>query len=440
MTDDHNPDADLLPPAVARAAEQHRPDYTPTPRGPWSHLSADELAAIAADDDAGPELDPDDQAALDAWMDSLVTPAADAPPPAREASADERASQPGGPLRTRLINGVDILNLPEPVYLVDGIIQAQAITTLVGPPGCGKTFLGLDLALSTLAGASHWQGRKLTADPTRSVMWLAGEGLHEAGKRARAWCAHHGIDPDDILPRLWVLDGGLALQDPTQAALLIEMVADVDPQLVIVDTLARHMVGGEENGGKDMGLAVDAAERIAQLDAAVILVHHTGKDVSKGGRGHTSLLGGIRSELTVSGGDGWLHVKHTKSNNGALDHGWDAQLTPAGTDPKTGGHLSMVPVVASGPPKVRTADDTDRMDRVLDALMDLDTGDGVTHTDWKREALSVHPDGRPGVTDHYFRRAIKILQDEHKVMKQGNTGAGQRGRWYWVDPEPQLDI
>ena len=46
---------------------------------------------------------------------------------------------------------------------------------IFGPPGCGKAFLALDLAMATLTGRD-WGGRKTTTDPARSVLWLAGEG------------------------------------------------------------------------------------------------------------------------------------------------------------------------------------------------------------------------------------------------------------------------
>jgi len=426
MTYDADADANDLPPAVARAAEQWRPDYEPPPppSGGWT---PDELAEIARDLDAGPDLDPDERAALDAWLDSLTN--ADAP---REPSADERATLPGGTLRDRLVSGVDILNIPEPVWMVDGVLPGQAITTLIGAPGCGKSFLALDLALSVLTNRP-WQGRKMTADPTRSVLWLAGEGLHEVGKRTRAWCAHYDENADKVVSRLHVLHGGLAMQNPQDAAALIALVADLNPQLIVIDTLARHLVGGEENSGTDMSQLVDTAERLAQLDSAVLMVHHTGKDVSKGGRGHSSLLGAIRSELTVKGSDGTILVSHTKSNNSATDHGWHSQLTPAGIDPTTGGTLSMVPVVTSGPPPAAKAGAA--VDLMLDALDMLDHGEGVTYTKWRTTCVDPDDETQPTISGSAFDHTLRMLRDNHPRVAKEN---GKNGRWHYVPETPNV--
>ena len=51
-----------------------------------------------------------------------------------------------------------------------------------------------------------------------------------------------------------------------------------EPKLIIFDTLARCMVGGDENSPLDMGRAVAAADRVrVETGAAVLLVHHPTK-------------------------------------------------------------------------------------------------------------------------------------------------------------------
>ena len=63
------------------------------------------------------------------------------------------------------------------------------------------------------------------------------------------------------------------------------------PSLIIFDTLARSMLG-DENSTADMGKVVIAAGKIAeQTGAQVLIVHHTGKDESRGARGAIALTG-----------------------------------------------------------------------------------------------------------------------------------------------------
>src|SRR5262249_42278218 len=76
------------------------------------------------------------------------------------------------------------------------------------------------------------------------------------------------------------------------------------PKLIILDTLARCLVGGDEDSAKDMGLFIEAADRIRQkLNATVLILHHP---VKKGGRerGSGALLAGVETmmSLTDSGG------------------------------------------------------------------------------------------------------------------------------------------
>jgi hypothetical protein len=73
-----------------------------------------------------------------------------------------------------------------------------------------------------------------------------------------------------------------------------------DAALIVVDTLAVTFGGGNENAPEDMGQYVANMKRImAESGAAVLVVHHCGKDEAKGMRGHSSLLGALDGELIV---------------------------------------------------------------------------------------------------------------------------------------------
>ena len=66
----------------------------------------------------------------------------------------------------------------------------------------------------------------------------------------------------------------------------------VPPKLIILDTLSRVFGGGDENSPKDMGEFVGLVDFIRHATEATIrVVHHTGKNLSKGERGSTVLRG-----------------------------------------------------------------------------------------------------------------------------------------------------
>jgi hypothetical protein len=70
--------------------------------------------------------------------------------------------------------------------------------------------------------------------------------------------------------------------------------------LLIIDTLNRASVGADENNGRDMGEIIDAAKMLqTRLGGAVLLIHHSGKDQTKGLRGHSSLNAALDAALEV---------------------------------------------------------------------------------------------------------------------------------------------
>lgn len=84
------------------------------------------------------------------------------------------------------------------------------------------------------------------------------------------------------------------------------------PALVIVDTLARAMGEGDENSGPDMGAMIRTLDLIrGETGAHVLVVHHAGKDTSKGARGHSSLRAAVDTEIEVTR-DGLFITAETK--------------------------------------------------------------------------------------------------------------------------------
>jgi len=71
--------------------------------------------------------------------------------------------------------------------------------------------------------------------------------------------------------------------------------------IIFIDTLARSTPGGDENSSQDMGVALVNAERISTLTGAnVCVVHHSGKDITKGMRGSTAIYAGLDEVFEVT--------------------------------------------------------------------------------------------------------------------------------------------
>ena len=70
---------------------------------------------------------------------------------------------------------------------------------------------------------------------------------------------------------------------------------------IIIDTLARAAPGMNENTSEDMGLAIGRLDRLREeTGAAVVLVHHSGKDQTKGARGWSGLHAAVDHEIEIT--------------------------------------------------------------------------------------------------------------------------------------------
>jgi hypothetical protein len=191
----------------------------------------------------------------------------------------------------------------EPVkWLIHSVIPVGAFTALYGPPGSFKSFIALDIA-EAIATGRPWMGNEVTEKG--AVLYICGEGFGGVGARIKACKQHH--QTEDGAP-IYVIRHQLNLRASVEDfnALMVSietlvMETGINFKMIIVDTLARAFGGGNENDSSDMGAFITACGRIQQIvqDCALMILHHSGKDASKGLRGHSSLLGAVDTELEL---------------------------------------------------------------------------------------------------------------------------------------------
>jgi hypothetical protein len=187
--------------------------------------------------------------------------------------------------------------------LVKRLIGNGSMVVLAGASGTGKTHLALDLALHVALGYD-WFGQRVQKS---GVLYVAAEGQFGLCNRIAAFRLRHNIEQDQPAP-FGLIPTVLDLLETTDPKRLIEAI-DVTRNrlgtpvgLVFIDTLARCSGGGDENGPKDMGQFIRNIDAIRErTDATVVIVHHFGKDQSRGMRGHNSLRGAADTVIEVSG-------------------------------------------------------------------------------------------------------------------------------------------
>ena len=194
--------------------------------------------------------------------------------------------------RYKFLDRDALLALPKLRWRVKHILPTRGVAAIYGPSGSGKSFLALDLATSICLG-TDWFGKKCKQTP---VVYLGLEGAAGIQNRIRAW----EVGRDQQLPTNFsaVFDEFDLTKDADTQAIAQQTVKG---SVLIIDTLNRATSGRDENSSSDMGIILASAKRLEQaIEGLVLLVHHTGKDQSKGLRGHSSLHGALDAEIAVT--------------------------------------------------------------------------------------------------------------------------------------------
>ncbi len=251
-------------------------NWNPHCRPPWSW---DELQLIVQNVYAYAQRPAG--AARTASPDALEEAATRAKAAAASAEA-EPAATPAS--RFRVLTWPDIMSMKSPVMMVEGSIPERSVVEIYGPYSSYKSFLALDIALSAATGV-EW-ARRACARKYRSL-YVAGEGAYGVRQRAAAWSKARELQSISGFNLLPVMP---TFADDADLRGFAEAVLPYRPELIVLDTAAHAMAGLDENAAKDVGIfAARLFELRDALGCAVVLVHHAGKDVSRGSRGSTAL-------------------------------------------------------------------------------------------------------------------------------------------------------
>lgn len=211
----------------------------------------------------------------------------------------------------------EMLRQPPPEYLVDGYLTKRGLSVLWGPSGAFKSFVALDIALSVATGAP-WHGR--TTGAAKPVLYICAEGQYGFGVRGLAWCAHR-LPSGQVAEHFRLLPVPVNMLEPANIGAL-HAVAEkhgVGAALIMVDTLARNFGAGDESKTQDMNKFIAGADLLGQrFGAHVMLIHHSGKDETKGERGAYALRGAVDTSLQLERhGDGdRVTLHHVKQKDG----------------------------------------------------------------------------------------------------------------------------
>lgn len=334
-------------------------------------------------------------------LNELIDMAPDWHPDGEPEPEQEEVREP----RFRLLTPADLMNRPAPRYIVEGMLIEGSTSAIVGPPAVLKSFVAKSLGFSIASGIA-WNDRPVLAGP---VVYVSAEGSAGLPARIRAWEIHHKMPAPDSM---YFLTDAPQLMEPSDVEELLFAIHQLPspPILVVVDTLARTMVGGEENSAKDMGVYVSALDALRrETGAHVMTVHHEGKSGDM--RGSTALRGALDTEISIKRDDDLITLTCKKQKDAAefepitliqrvVELGDGQSSVILESVELTGGTVSM----------------NDK--KVMDVLIDTFGAQGATTTQW----LTVCKES--GITERTFYRARKNLVERGLVV---NDREGQRG-------------
>jgi len=343
------------------------------------------------------------------------------------------ASEPPKPEpRYKLLGADDLRDLPPLAWRVRGVLPAVGLAGLYGPSASGKSFLALDMA-AAIAEGRRWFDCRVEAAP---VVYAALEGEGGFRLRVAAWEAHM----DRALPAdLSIVLQPFKLTEPQD----VQDLAAVVPAgaVVFLDTLNRAAPTADENSSKDMGEILSAAKYLQSLiGGLVVLVHHTGKDATKGLRGHSSLLAALDAALEVSR-DGerrkWEVAKSKDGQDGDA-HTFTLKIETMGTDEHGDAVTSCVVVRDTAAQDVRTV----KLPRggnqklVLDALRPMfkDGATGKPGAPPLRPCIELEAAVNAGagrLTCQTDRRATRTREAITGLVSRGVLGLNEG--WLWLN-------
>ncbi len=357
------------------------------------------------------------------------------PPPGSDGDA---RGQQQPPETYQLLSDLDLEALPDPVWLIDRVLVQNSLVALYGPWASFKSFIALGWALS-LATGLPWLGRTVMRC---DVLYICAEGVGGLKNRIAAWKQHHGIT--ESIPGVRVIPMAVNIMDLTEAKRLIlsvlaeQAASGFTPGVIIADTLARSMVGGDENSVRDMSIMINHADLIRrELGGITFLpVHHAGKDADRGMRGSTGLPGAVdttfratRNGMTVElycekmkdAEDGWsLHLAAEKVavlplRPGVLNQRQSLVLVPTQASAGSAGRSKMTGDAALG---LRVLADTIVTQGFLLPITDgfpSCTTRGADELAFRREFYRRLTDREPDAKKHAFNRTMKSLRDAGRV-------------------------
>lgn len=201
-------------------------------------------------------------------------------------------------------------NAPDPVWLIPDLVPDASTILVLGAKGSFKSFITQEILMAIAANVPTFGHAPVRSGPT---FYGAHEGRNAIKKpRKNAWKLAHGLEdkklPFYVMRAPMVKDPGQCDEFREQIRVRLRQGRDKIGGIVL-DTVAKCMVGLNENDAGDCGLFSAFTDSLRdEFECPVIALHHYGKDAARGGRGSSALPANFDTVITVERHEKSLHL------------------------------------------------------------------------------------------------------------------------------------
>ena len=309
--------------------------------------------------------------------------------------------------------GSQILDIEPQRWNVPGWIPSDSLTVVYAAPGVGKSFYALSLAIECARGG-EWVGTNLEPVP---VLYVAAERLTTLRDRAEAWShrSEENLPENLLLPKFSTTP---QLTNPLHVEALCGLIEAEGVRFVVLDTYAMMTQGIEENSSRDTGQIMEALSQIRQATrgGSVMMVHHSGKDSTKGARGSTALLAAVDLSIEIaSGGNGRISATVRKSNAGSLPMPQWYELETVHLSSLDGEARSSAVLVSTGAPKK-----DEELQLMILEVFENSSSNSLSAPQIRAALLEM---GRECSPSHLDRTALKPMISQGYISVEGKARA-----------------
>lgn len=309
--------------------------------------------------------------------------------------------------------------------LVDGLLSPNALSFWYGPSNVYKSFLLMDLG-ACIAMGREWFGRKVQQT---AVMYLAAEGGAEIVNRVAAIKKHY--DATDFPFVVCEEPVNLCSQSADPIKAFIAMLQSAGDAVgcrvgfIVIDTLNATFGGGDENSTKDMTTYKNRLLEIkSQTGAHIAVIHHVGKDASRGARGSGALYNAADSALEFKEGGKIANPKQRDMEK-SRPFGFAMHTVEIGAKADGAPVTSLVVRPAGivgtdfGPKPIRAGS---LAGKALTVIEDLTlSGKGASIEEWRDEFVRRHYEGKRKAGWTAFNRATGTLRAAGRFHQDGDA-------------------